>query len=76
MAIVFNLNGMDMDYTLYIFSDSFNSLFVTHTVLDILFVLIVHFADIDIEYYSIERFIRPFSHSCICFSFSVSILFV
>ncbi len=74
MAIVFNLNGMD--YTLYIFSDSFNSLFVTHTILDILFVLIVRFADIDIEYYSIQRFIRPSSHSCIYFPFSVSILFV
>ncbi len=65
-----------MDYTLYIFSDSFNSLLVTHTILDILFVLIVRFADIDIEYYSIQRFIRPSSHSCIYFSFSVSILFV
>jgi hypothetical protein len=54
-----------MDYALYIFSDSFNSLLVTHTILDILFVLIVRFADIDIEYYSIQRFIHPSCHSCI-----------
>ncbi len=35
------------------FSDSFNSLLVTHTILDLLFVLIVRFADKDIEYYPI-----------------------
>ncbi len=37
------------------FSDFFNILFVTHTILDILIVLIVGFADKDIEYYSIQR---------------------
>jgi hypothetical protein len=71
MSVYYNGNSFQL-----FFSDFFNSLFVTHTILDILIVLIVGFADKDIEYYSIQCFVRPSSHSCIYFSFSFSILFV
>jgi hypothetical protein len=60
-----------MDYALYIFSDSFNSLFVTHTILDILFVLILRFTDM--ESYYIQRFVRPSCHSCIHLSLTVCV---
>jgi hypothetical protein len=71
MSVYYNGNSFQLFFLIF-----FNSLFVTHTILDILFVLIVRFADIDIEYYSIQRVVRPSSHFCIYFSFSFSILFV
>jgi hypothetical protein len=69
--VCFNGNSFQLFFLIF-----FNRLFVTHTILDILIVLIVRFADIDIEYYSIQRFVRLSSHSGIYLSFSVSILFV